>query len=550
MAGDSMPSEAANNEEKSLNEKATSNVEEQSVKAEEDDSTSKISLREEEGEKKDALTNVSAAKTEDSIFNEDVDVKYSSDESDQEDANSISDSSSQCTSSTESESQESDSDSSSKDGNEDDEESGDENEGPIRSKNEVLDESAPSLPLDFSIGADVPIKYLGNVTGIVERNVLIQSSTSAEYQVLKEGAILCLEDRSPLGQLFEIFGRLQAPVYRLKYNSDEELESRRIEKGARVYYVVPSAQFQLTANIKSVKGSDASNWNDEEIPEEEQEFSDDEKEREAKRQKKRKKKENSKGVSERNKRRPSSTPSEAVSSKKLIPEYLKSRLTSLPASGSGRAFRQESTKRNPPSENSIESVKLPRELPPQASQSAQGYAPQQSDQSPQANILAQMSQMFGGILNPQNQTQSSVLSQPQSYQSFQHTNQHFEEQVRPTPNHNGALPAQQMQSLINSLQSNYDQQQAKILAQMASLIANQAQSSAQTFQAAIQSMTRPFVPQHQQTARFDDGSGPHAVARSGNTESMSNGSNGLEDAENKSEGSNDADGYDPEHPSC
>ena len=44
-----------------------------------------------------------------------------------------------------------------------------------------------------------------------------------------------------------------------------------------MYYVVPDSQFLYTDSIKHIKGTDASNCHDEELPEEEQEYSDDEK---------------------------------------------------------------------------------------------------------------------------------------------------------------------------------------------------------------------------------------------------------------------------------
>ena len=49
-----------------------------------------------------------------------------------------------------------------------------------------------------------------------------------------------------------------------------------------MYYVVPDSQFLYTDSIKHIKGTDASNCHDEELPEEEQEYSDDEKELAAK----------------------------------------------------------------------------------------------------------------------------------------------------------------------------------------------------------------------------------------------------------------------------
>ncbi|WEJ94125.1 hypothetical protein PSN45_001604 [Yamadazyma tenuis] len=156
--------------------------------------------------------------------------------------------------------------------------------GPIISKNEVINEVAPSLPEDYTL-ADKPIEPIGKITGFVDNSVIIKGDTSAEFRVLKEKSVLCLKDKV-IGPLFEIFGNLKMPVYRVKFNEPDKVEEFKALKGEEVFYVVPDSEFTLTETLKSFKGSDASNFNDEEIPAEEQEFSDDEKEMAAKRKRK------------------------------------------------------------------------------------------------------------------------------------------------------------------------------------------------------------------------------------------------------------------------
>ncbi|CUM64110.1 uncharacterized protein PRCAT00001701001 [Priceomyces carsonii] len=173
----------------------------------------------------------------------------------------------------------------------DDDEEDENSAGPILSKNEIIDEKAPLLPKDYTIPPSAPLELVGEITGIFERNIVIKANISGEFRILKDNSVLCLEDRTLLGPLFETFGRLQAPFYRVKFNSDEEFESFTSKKGAKVYYVVPSSQFLYTDSIKNIKGTDASNCHDEELPEEEQEFSDDERELAAKQVRKKKKKE-------------------------------------------------------------------------------------------------------------------------------------------------------------------------------------------------------------------------------------------------------------------
>ena len=162
--------------------------------------------------------------------------------------------------------------------------------GPILSKNEVSDEAAPTLPSDYKVVENAPLELVGTITSLVEKNIIIKANISGEFRVLKENSVLCLEDRQVIGPLFETFGRLQAPNYRIKFNTDEEFEKFKDKKGAKVFYVVPDSQFLYTDAIKKAKGTDASNCHDEELPEEEQEFSDDEQELAAKQEKKKKKK--------------------------------------------------------------------------------------------------------------------------------------------------------------------------------------------------------------------------------------------------------------------
>ena len=369
-------------------------------------------------DKKDQNNTTSINAAEDMIFNEHANIQYSSDEDfsdvsvkepksslefsnsknktgdspkgsesdnskfDSSSQSDISGNSSESESESESESQsESDAESETIATNElEDNETDDEE--PIRSKNEKLVEVAPELPVDYSIPESTPIKYLGTISSIVENNVLVQSAVSAEFQVLREGAILCLENRSPLGILFEIFGRLQSPIFRVKFNNKKELKERSIEKGMNVYYVVPSAQFALTSQIRSIRGTDASNVNDEELPESEQEYSDDEEESRVKRERKRQR---------RNKNRDSSAQrKQQRSSGGKIPNYLKSRFTALPSSKkSGYQMHAK------PSNNGTK------------------YSEGITNGQAQIDALHRVQQQFNSIMNPQSANSSLTTTRSQ-----------------------------------------------------------------------------------------------------------------------------------------
>lgn len=238
-----------------------------------------------------AATNEPAAETIPLFSDDDIDV-----------SSQLSDSESDSDSSSESSSDSSDSDSDADPATKADLDLDDDEDeaagGPIFSKNETAEENAPTLPDDYSIPENAPLEYVGNISGVVDKSVIIMATTSGEYRVLNEESVLCLEDRTVVGLLFEIFGRLQSPLYRVHLGSAEKAEEFRLKIGTKVFYVVPDAKFLLTDSIKHIKGTDASNCHDEELPVEEQEFSDDEQEQASKLAKKKKKRARKEGVPE------------------------------------------------------------------------------------------------------------------------------------------------------------------------------------------------------------------------------------------------------------
>ncbi|WVW86647.1 hypothetical protein I302_108701 [Kwoniella bestiolae CBS 10118] len=118
---------------------------------------------------------------------------------------------------------------------------------------------------------------------------------AADEGWLEEGSVLCWEDGRVLGTVHETFGPLTSPFYTIRlppppfpYPSPESLIP-----GARLFYPLnPSYRSfvnMLTIRDPRFKGSDASNLYDEEIAEDEMEWSDDEMEAQAKRRRKQRK---------------------------------------------------------------------------------------------------------------------------------------------------------------------------------------------------------------------------------------------------------------------
>lgn len=159
--------------------------------------------------------------------------------------------------------------------------------GQLRTKNEVPEEVIPKP--DVTITPEMKIEHLGDVQAIVENMVLIEAKTSGEYRVLESNSVLCLEDRSVIGVVAETLGRVEQPLYVVRFTNGEEIAKAGLSTGTKVYYSEQHSTFVFTQALKAYKGSDASNLHDEEVGDEEIEFSDDEAEMEHRRKIKQKK---------------------------------------------------------------------------------------------------------------------------------------------------------------------------------------------------------------------------------------------------------------------
>lgn len=165
----------------------------------------------------------------------------------------------------------------------------------LRTTNEQI-EDAPPIP-DVKVTEDMKIVPLGYLESMVENLILIKATVSGDYQVLESNSLLCLEDRTVIGVVADTLGRVEEPLYTVRYQDPAKIRELGLEKGKHIFYVESHSEFVFTQPLKGMKGSDASNFHDEEVAEDEIEFSDDEAEAEYKRQLKQKKKEkkNNKG---------------------------------------------------------------------------------------------------------------------------------------------------------------------------------------------------------------------------------------------------------------
>ncbi|KAL1920528.1 uncharacterized protein VTP21DRAFT_905 [Calcarisporiella thermophila] len=152
--------------------------------------------------------------------------------------------------------------------------------GVLRTRNEiaVIEVEKPNL----EITEDMTLVELGEVQHKVSNVVVIRGNVSGDYMVLDTGSVLVLENKEILGSIFETFGPVTNPMYSVLIPTSQE-SAEDILPGRKVFYIKEHASFVFTQALKAQKGSDASNIYDEEVGEEEMEFSDDEKEAEHKR---------------------------------------------------------------------------------------------------------------------------------------------------------------------------------------------------------------------------------------------------------------------------
>ncbi len=151
-----------------------------------------------------------------------------------------------------------------------------------RTLNEKPDELVPKPTI--AVTEDMKIEELGLVENTIENLALIKAKISGEFQVLESGSLLCLKDRSVIGVVSETLGRVQQPYYSVRFTNATAVAEAGIEKGTKIFYVTQHSTTVFTQPLKAFKGSDASNLHDEEIGDDELEFSDDEAEAEHKRQ--------------------------------------------------------------------------------------------------------------------------------------------------------------------------------------------------------------------------------------------------------------------------
>ncbi|GAA5968166.1 hypothetical protein JCM8115_001763 [Rhodotorula mucilaginosa] len=140
-----------------------------------------------------------------------------------------------------------------------------------------------ALPSVQKLDEAVELAKFGKVESVIENVVVIRADTSGNYRVLDEGTVVCWEDRTVIGNIFETFGSVQQPFYSIRFPATAPPDPTIFSLGRPTFYAPNLASFVFTRDLRALKGSDASNIWDEEVAAHEMEFSDDEEEAEYRR---------------------------------------------------------------------------------------------------------------------------------------------------------------------------------------------------------------------------------------------------------------------------
>ena len=153
--------------------------------------------------------------------------------------------------------------------------------GDMRTKNEL---AAPPAVEEFAapLAEHVAISPLGVVHAIVDATVVVKT-TAKDSRALDSDSLLCFGDRRVLGRVFETFGPVAQPLYSVLFNNAGKIDRSVVVVGTPVFSAAGEVHYVLPEQLMGTRGSDASNLFDEEIGDDDREFSDDEQEQQYRR---------------------------------------------------------------------------------------------------------------------------------------------------------------------------------------------------------------------------------------------------------------------------
>lgn len=127
---------------------------------------------------------------------------------------------------------------------------------------------------------------LGTISSIVDQLVLVEAYPhSAPLNI--DSVLFVDHGKKALGKIFDVIGPVAVPIYCIRFNKHDDIETKGIAVGDKVF-CAPRTEYTSYVVLSSImgKGSDASWKNDVEPPPSLIEYSDDEQERKARKPKK------------------------------------------------------------------------------------------------------------------------------------------------------------------------------------------------------------------------------------------------------------------------
>ncbi|QRV94977.1 Gar1/Naf1 RNA-binding region protein [Ceratobasidium sp. AG-Ba] len=142
-------------------------------------------------------------------------------------------------------------------------------------KNEILVPDVEALDIT-EVPVDDVLEPIGEIMTIIDNVVVVKGNTTGVHRALDTDSLLVFEDRKVLGKVFETFGAVKQPLYSVRFSSASAIDKNTVWGGRPVSHVPARSNFVFTQAIARFKGSDASNLHDEEVGEDQLDFSDDE----------------------------------------------------------------------------------------------------------------------------------------------------------------------------------------------------------------------------------------------------------------------------------
>ncbi|KAI8646298.1 Gar1/Naf1 RNA binding region-domain-containing protein [Parasitella parasitica] len=297
-------------------------------------------------------------------------------------------------------------------------------DGIVKTAHEIVD-FVVEKP-QFEVNAETEIMLAGSIFQIIDSVIVIHSKPNSEQSTLDQGSLLVYGNRQVMGEVFETFGPVARPYYSVRFNDAQEINKESAKIGQEVYFVPSYQKTQIveTEKLRRMKGTDASNVYDEEVGEDEMEFSDDEKEMEHKKKKNREKKMKKKGTQNedmpQHHQHPRQRPQQRRQQARDLPHDFDSALAAyeqqaLPPRRQQQSYADlmddfvgtSSSAAPPPPPPAV-----PAYYPPAIQQQQHASLPQQQNYQSPADLVSALYKSYGGSLPTQLPSSLSQQMQP------------------------------------------------------------------------------------------------------------------------------------------